>query len=327
MKNIKFILAVTLAFAISQSLYTQELSSLKFNDKLSVSPKAGQDLIPADNFSNIDLSVQSRYDFVRNYETDLLSDSVPQNNITKNVNASPKKQKSPVLGALMSVVLPGSGEFYGGNLLKAAIFLGVEIVGWGTYAYLQHKGDTKTAAFEAYADQYWSINKYAAWLKDQGFASSIQINPNETNWQTLQAEIHICESDPANNFSHVLPDHDTQQFYELIGKYQTFQPGWTNLAHDPTKSPGPYYYETYRDPVFVNYSINRQDANNYYDYANNGIYFVVLNHILSAADAAWTVSTFNKKLEMQTGLRINRFTSPFTLKSESMPTLYMTVVF
>ena len=239
-----------------------------------------------------------------------------------------KKEKSPVLGALMSAVLPGSGEFYGGNMLKAAIFLGVELLGWGTYAYLQHKGDTKTAAFEAYADKYWSIHTYARWLKDQGFPGSGRIKPDEQNWQTLQAEIHVCESDPANGFSHTLPDQDTQQFYELIGKYQTFQPGWTNLAHVPQKDPNsPYYFETYKDAVFVNYSINRQDANNFYDYANDGIYFVVLNHLLSAADAAWTVSTFNKKLKMETGFRINRFTSPYTLKSESMPTLYMTVNF
>ncbi|GEM_PF-501529 len=326
MKNIKFILAVSLAFAISQSLYTQELGSLKFYDKTSVSSKVDANLISASDFSGLKIDAQGKYDFMRNYESDLMSDTLPQNNISKNVSSG-KKERSPVLGALMSAVLPGSGEFYGGNILKAAIFLGVEIIGWGTYAYLQHKGDTKTAAFEAYADQNWSIHKYAAWLKDQGFASSGQINPNEQNWQTLEGEIHVCESDPTNNFSHTLPDQDSQQFYELIGKYQTFQAGWTNLAHDPTKSPGPYNFETYRDPVFVNYAYSRQDANNFYDYANDGIYFVVLNHILSAADAAWTVSTFNKKLHMETGFRINRFTSPYTLKSESMPTLYMTVDF
>lgn len=327
MMNIKFLLALTLAFAVSQSLYAQELGSLKLNDKTFAGSKTNVNVISTADFSRINLDPRGKYDFFRNYEADLLSDTVPQNNISKNVNPSGKKERSPVLGALMSAVLPGSGEFYGGNILKAAIFLGVELLGWGTYAYLQHKGDTKTAAFEAYANQYWSINKYGAWLKDQGFASSGGINPDEQNWQTLQAEIHVCENDPVNGFSHTLPDQNSQQFYELIGKYQTFQPGWTNLAHDPTKGPGPYNFETYHDPVFINYSISRQDANNFYDYANDGIYFVVLNHLLSAADAAWTVSTFNKKLRMETGMRINRFVSPYTYKEESMPTLYMTVTF
>jgi hypothetical protein len=70
----------------------------------------------------------------------------------------------------------------------------------------------------------------------------------------------------------------------------------------------------------VNYSYERQKANDYFDYAKTGILFVVLNHILSAADAAWSVSVFNQSLKMQTGFEIKRYRSPLTGESGNMPT-------
>ncbi len=156
------------------------------------------------------------------------------------------------------------------------------------------------------------------------FTVSSVINPNEPNKDILRQEIIQCE---AQNFTHTLPDFGSQQYYELIGKYQNFQAGWTNLAHVPTKSPGPYNYETYRDPVFVNYAVERQKANDYYDYAKTGIIVVVLNHILSAGDAAWTVAMFNQKVKVETGFEIKRYTSPFTLETGNLPSFNMKVTF
>lgn len=225
-----------------------------------------------------------------------------------------------MLGGALSAIIPGAGEFYGGDLLKAVIFLGVEATGWGIYAYLNHKGDTKTADFQNYANQYWSVRKYAQWLVDQGFSNAGGINPNEPSLDVLRNEIMVCEQ---SNFSHTLPVYYSQQYYELIGKYQNFQAGWTNLAHDPTKTPGPYYYETYHDQVFIDYAYSRQRANDFYDYATSSIWIVVLNHIISSADAIWTVSKYNKNLTIQTGFRMNRFYSPYTLQYENLPTFNM----
>jgi hypothetical protein len=324
LKNIKFLLAISLAMLVSQSLFSQQQNYLKLKDKLITDSKASMKPLSSMVIGNKISSLNIKNDFLSRLDASMLNDSNTQKNIDKNTGSNGKKEKSVALGGLFSAVLPGSGEFYGGNFLKAAIFFGVEAASWGVYAYLQHKGDTKTNAFEAYANQYWSIHTYARWLVTQGFPGNGGINPDEQNWATLEAEIHVCES---QNFSHTLPDQNTQQFYELIGKYQPFQPGWTNLAHVPTKDPGPYNFETYHDPVFVNYAFTRQDANNFYDYANTSLYFVVLNHILSMADAIWTVSTYNKNLRMQTGFRMNRFLSPYTYKYENMPTLNLTVNF
>nr|HMT12285.1 hypothetical protein [Ignavibacteria bacterium] len=50
-----------------------------------------------------------------------------------------KKKKSIGLGLLFSALLPGSGEFYGEDYLRAGILFGVELLAWGTYFYFQGK--------------------------------------------------------------------------------------------------------------------------------------------------------------------------------------------
>ena len=316
MKNKTFLAVFSIVIFLCGTAFAQQTGSYKLKDKLAVNTNTGtskkfNSLTDLNNFTT------GRREILNNLMTGFNYDSSVDKNIKTNVSADRKKEKSPFLGALFSLVVPGSGEFYGGNLLKAVIFLGVEAAGWGVYAFLQHKGDVKTADFQAYADKYWDIHTYAAWLKDQGFQGAGNIDPNEQNWQILQAQIHVCES---QNFSHTLPNQGEQQFYELIGKYQNFEAGWTNRAHVPPKAPGPYYYESYRDDVFVNYAYTREDANHFYNYATTSIYFVVLNHLLSAADAAWEVTKYNKRLSVQTGFRIERELNPYTFEYQSKPT-------
>lgn len=240
-------------------------------------------------------------------------------------NTQKKKKKSVGLGILLSALLPGAGEFYGENYIKAAIFFGVELLAWGTYFYFENKGNTKTDEYKAYADQYWDVRTYARWLKENDFDESSQINPEEPNRSVLEEQIRICER---ANFSHTLPEWKSQQYYELIGKYQNFQAGWTNLEHVPNNIPGsPYNYQTYRDPIFTNYANNRQQANDFYDYAKIGPVTAIVNHILSAADAAWVISTYNSNIKVETGFRLENRMSPYTYRHVQIPTFNLNVKF
>ena len=291
------------------------LFAQQYTDKLSLkNPETKKETASLDNFSIKSLNSEQ---FNTAYsQSDLINYSVSAKHVSEldferardNMYQQETKKKSVLLGALMSAVVPGAGEFYGKSYLKAGIFFGVELISWGAYAVYQVKGNNQTDKFQSYADQYWDVRTYARWLINQGFQGNEVINPDEPDRDVLRQQIMQCE---AQNFTHTLPEYGSQQYYELIGKYQNFQAGWTNLAHVPTKAPGPYNYETYRDPVFVNYANERQKANDYYDYAKTGTIIVVLNHILSAADAAWTVSMFNKNVEMETGFEIKRYKSPF----------------
>ncbi len=235
-----------------------------------------------------------------------------------------KKKKSVGLGVLLSALVPGAGEFYGGNYLKAGIFFGVEVLAWATFAYFESKGNKKEEEYQAYADQYWDVRTYARWLKNEGFSESGGIDPDEPNKDVLREQIMVCER---ANFSHTMPEYGSQQYYELIGKYQNFQAGWTNLEHVPTKAAGPYNYQTYRDPVFTNYAADRQKANDFFDYAKIGPITAIVNHILSAADAAWVISTYNSKIKVETGFRMQNRVSPYTYQIKQFPTFNVAVSF
>lgn len=240
-------------------------------------------------------------------------------------NTQKKKKKSVGLGILFSALVPGTGELYGESYLKAGIFFAVELLAWGTYFYFENKGDNKTDEYYAYAEKYWSVNTYAQWLVDMGFPESGQINPNEQNRAVLEEQIRICER---RNFSHTLPIYQSQQYYELIGKYQNFQAGWTNLEHRPDNTAGsPYNYQTYHDPIFTAYANERQKANDFYDYAKIGPVTAIINHVLSAADAAWVISSYNNKIKVQTGFRMENRISPYTYEYKQIPTFNVSVGF
>ncbi|MBS1519070.1 MAG: hypothetical protein JSS91_13365 [Bacteroidetes bacterium] len=224
------------------------------------------------------------------------------------VNKSKAGEKSPYLGALFSGVIPGTGEFYAKSYVKAAIFFAVEVGLWSAYAHYENKGNNQTDAFQNFADKNWSLNKYAQWLVDQQFSGYGAItDPQSTDLNTLRREVNVVE---AQNFSHQLPPFGEQQYYELIGKYQNFVVGWADA--DPTiskNSASPNYYGNYRTPMFESYSYDRQKANDYYNNANTSVSLVILNHLLSAADAAWSVSMFNKDLKVKTSMNLRNIYS------------------
>lgn len=262
----------------------------------------------------------------------LLNHYSNENNIVKfkqNVSPEVAGKKSIAKGIIFSVLLPGAGEFYAKSYLKSAIFLALEAASWIYYASYQSKGNTQTDKFQSYADKYWDVREYARWLKaGPKFTNTSSINPDEPNLEVLRQEINACES---VNFSHTLPSYKTQQYYELIGKYQNFQGGWTNLNPDfysnSYSETSPFYWEYYRDPVFVNYSYDRQKANDYFNYSKTGIYAAILNHFLSAADAAWSVSIYNRNLKVQTGFNIQRYRSPETGEYGNLPCFNLRVNF
>lgn len=231
----------------------------------------------------------------------------------------PRQKKSVALGVILSAILPGAGQFYGESYVKAGIFLLAELVAWGTYIYFTHRGDRKDEEFRKFADENWDVRRYARWLNDQ-FQQSI--NWQEPDLQELRRQIILAEQDL--RFSHTLPEYYTQQYYEVIGKYQTFMGGWADAENGfgnwlVTGGPGGNYY-TYRTPMFLYYAGERQKANDFYDLAKIGPITAILNHILSAADAAWTVSKYNRGLKLQTGFRFQNQISPYTYQIEQIPT-------
>jgi hypothetical protein len=311
-----FLLTAVLLFSVS--LYSQNTTDAR----LELNPRTpGSSLI-------IDNKIGYRPANTIPQRSMLLNPIAPKKEFSSvdiNIQQQKKKKKSVGLGILLSALLPGAGEFYGESYLKAGIFFAAEVLAWGTLFYFNGKGDAKTEEFQAYADKYWDVRTYARWLKNGPFRDNGQINPDEPDKNVLREQIIVCER---VNFSHTMPEYGSQQFYELIGKYQNFQPGWTNLHNVPTYDPGsPYYYQNYHDPVFTAYAVERDEANDFYKYAKVGPIVAIINHILSAADAAWVISDYNKKITLQTGFRMQNRISPYTYKIKQIPTFNVSLNF
>jgi len=78
-----------------------------------------------------------------------------------------------VTAGLLSLVLPGAGQFYNGDRQKAYVFAGVESAVWGSYLIFDTQGDGRSETYRDYAgiyagtpggdapDVYWrSVGRY-----------------------------------------------------------------------------------------------------------------------------------------------------------------------
>lgn len=225
-------------------------------------------------------------------------------------------KKSPALAGVMSAVLPGSGEFYVGEYLKAAIFFAVEVTLITVAVSYDNKGDDRTAEYRAFADEHWSVVKYSEYLvahKDElGLPEGcdIRINPNESlpPWERIEDwnEINQCES----GFSHHLENYGEQQYYELIGKYGQYSSGWDTFDFNNDG-----FYDV--PQIMRDYSVMRGDANSAYNVASKAVIGLYINHLLSAVDAIWSATKYNNDLAVK--MRVENV--QFADRIEFVPTL------
>ncbi len=261
-----------------------------------------------------------------NFQKSDLSNKITSQNLSSGLEQRFNKSiqiteghKSPYLGALFSGLIPGTGEFYAKRYLKSAIFLGVEAGLWVAYSIFQNKGNTQTDKFQMFADQNWDVYKYAGWLIREGFPGSSNIIITSDK-EELRREINICEG---MSFSHQLPPYGEQQYYELIGKYQNFVAGWADANLDVLNR---NTYESYKTTMFINYSYDRQKANDYFYRGSTSLALIIANHILSAADGAWSVSMFNKGITVRTGFHFENVYS-YTGEKKIIPEANIGVTF
>jgi hypothetical protein len=271
-----------------------------------------------------------RIDFLSSFEsTDLLSVGTPQ---VQDVNG---KKKSPLLAAGLSLMLPGAGEYYAESYWKAGGFALAEVGLWVLYAVYTSKGDDQTDLFQTYADAHWSAVRYAEWIE----ANVSKLNPDVKGftgyliagtegrppWERVDwAKINSVESQIAqksgNGFTHLLPRRPEQQYFELIGKYPQFAAGWDDaglmtperiLSSDVSQR-------------FLEYSRMRGKANDFYNTATTGTALIVVNHVLSALDAAWSASRYNNHVKVEAHLEPVARTYGFV---ELVPTVSVKVRF
>jgi len=239
------------------------------------------------------------------------------------------KKYSALKSGLFSAMLPGAGQFYTKSYWQSAAFLGAEVLLWIAYATYENQGDQRTKTFQNYANEHWSVVRYAYWIKNSseynGFFQDIIFNGSPPSIDVSQpyqyinwSELNVCEEEigqqPHTGFSHKLENYGEQQYYEMIGKYPQFGGGWDDA--------GSFTANDIRtgnvSPNFLTYSQMRGDANSAYNIATTVTYVIVANHLFSALEAAWNASRINHRVSLHGHIQSRRIRDSFV---EFVPTL------
>lgn len=250
-----------------------------------------------------------RLDMLTNLDQETLMEG--QSVAFQNVNG---KKKSPVLAGVMSLALPGAGEFYTESYWRAGGFALAEAGLWVLYAAYTSKGNRQTDMFQSFADDHWSVVRYAGWIEanvtklnsDVRSFSGYMIPGTEgrppwerVDWSKVNAVEGQIAQKSGNGFTHLLPHRPEQQYFELIGKYPQFAAGWDDAGVMTPER----ILSSDVSARFLEYSKMRGVANDFYNTATTGSALIVVNHVLSALDAAWSASQYNGRVKLEAHLQ------------------------
>lgn len=218
--------------------------------------------------------------------------------------------KSPGKALLLSAAVPGAGEFYSGAWKRGIVFSALEVASW-TWYFTQHSsGKDKEDEYENFADDEWSSEQYEEWFDDWKQWYEARAGDNDPPFESI--------------FTHELPSQKSDDYYEMIGKYDQFSYGWIDSAaaanvwipgnFAPNDSILGYDFTdqyTTRDicrgadatattnrDKYVNL---RGDANDLLKRATWGISASLFNHVISALDAVIATKAYNRRVLQEAG--------------------------
>ena len=207
------------------------------------------------------------------------------------------KGKSSKRAFLLSALVPGLGEWYAGSKKRGLVFLGAEAALVGLWAAWKGKGNDLEEEFRAVADEHWDPLNYLAWR-----GSAISDNSSITHALPCSSEV-VEVYIPARNewmqqqtsglgsaaFGGCAPS-EIQQYYELIGKYDQYASGWTDLVRRSTgNAAAPTEVdsvENFHSERRLRYEDQRDESNRFLKRASTISGVILINHVISAIDAA-----------------------------------------
>jgi hypothetical protein len=258
---------------------------------------------------------------------------------TQDSLADVTETRSALQAGAFSLLIPGAGQLYNRNYLKAAAFFAVEVAGWVVNAMWTQKANNQTVYFQNYADgtanyklpggqadpygnAHYSVRRYAEWIQANwqqllilgGHTPTDNTDPSVVTVMKYEPTMVVNSGGPAawsqvdwysinqvegalgGYFTHFLPAHGDQQYYELIGKYPQFRQGWDD---------SPYAKGTTNFTAFMDYSTTnsgyymdqRGKANSLFSVASTEIGVVLVNHFASAIEAAIWAHNHNKAVQ------------------------------
>ncbi|MDX1739906.1 MAG: hypothetical protein R3178_01375, partial [Rhodothermales bacterium] len=120
------------------------------------------------------------------------------------------------------------------------------------------------------------------------------------------AEFELFHPETGASFSHRIPSFGDQQYYELIGKYFQFAPGWSDYPEwlsegDYTDAIDPERSDADGDkisvsPTFYSYARDHAHSQDLLRRASQVTSLIVVNHVIAAIDAAVFARLHNRRL-------------------------------
>ncbi len=186
---------------------------------------------------------------------------------------------------LYSVILPGAGQFKAGSRKRGALFFSLEVISLGMYLSLNGEGNDLEDDFRLRADEEWNPWDYLGWRgsRNSRFSSITHALPCSA-WVASAPS-----TTPVPNAIADCPERDVQQYYELIGKYDQFISGWDDVVDaDGNRVTASQVdsAENFRSELRLSYEVDRNDSNKLLKRATNVAGLILVNHVISAIDAA-----------------------------------------
>lgn len=175
---------------------------------------------------------------------------------------------NPKKAAIMSALIPGTGEIYTGNYKKAGFFLGTEILILFSYLKLNDKIEVGEENYKKQALQYADI---VSGNYDDNFYQTIQqFDSIETyNNQVIQ---------DARNY-YLIYMNDEQRYHEYLDN---------NLMDENSN-----YWHWQNKSKWADYQRTRNDYHEYQIWTNMTLGFMLVNRLISVVDS--TISAKSKK--------------------------------
>lgn len=309
--RIRFSIALALLISLSVSAYAQSISS----------------------FSNEIFKKTEQQESI-NQEVDI-TDFRFKSDYSQNYSVLNSTRTKPGFAFAASALIPGAGQAANGKWVRAGVYFATEVVGLIYHLDRNAKARNQERAYEQFTHNNWSVVAYAEWLVN--YSQQHELN---NGWQSLDAEIQgnnptwedtrndwnqipistlrnvenqtpfIFEDRTGSIFSHELPDYGSQQYYELISKYYQYQPGWRDWYNEVTTAGNQdismyrYFWNGEDEPfdLFYEGRDRAYEFNQNYRVAGNILKLLVVNHVVSAFDALFTVQLKNSRIETEANL-------------------------
>ena len=229
----------------------------------------------------------------------------------------------------MSLVVPGAGQLYVGgstfNYVRGAVYLALEGALWGSwYYYSVYKYDKQTDRYKNFAKKHFSAHQYESKMHDlrnglddsdeeskfverylssrESYCKSIYGDASTNGCYTGDASTEMTkDNNHVNHLNGSFSLYNSGSFYSTIAG-SAYVLGWDDVENDTPVSAlnlGDRDLEVVPLGESANWKTYRSMRSKANDYADMQAWFfggLILNHIVSALDAAWSAHAHNKVL-------------------------------